>query len=45
MWTRALREIVERDEFDRAFRRYGPALADIDRIFPDDVTAVPPHFA
>jgi hypothetical protein len=33
--TRALREIVVRDEIDRAFRRHGSALADIEEVFPD----------
>ena len=33
--TRALREIVVRDEIDKAFRRHGPALADIEEVFPD----------
>jgi hypothetical protein len=33
--TRALREILVRDEIDKAFRRYGPALADIEKVFPD----------
>ena len=39
--TRALREILERDEIDRAFRRYSPALADIDEVFPDNVLPAP----
>jgi hypothetical protein len=39
--TKALRELVERDEIDRAFRRYGPALADIDEVFPDNVLNIP----
>ena len=33
--TRALREIVVREEIDRAFRRHSAALADLDAIFPD----------
>ena len=33
--TRALREIIVRDEIDRAFRRHSAALADLDAIFPD----------
>jgi hypothetical protein len=36
--TRALREILVRDEIDRAFRRHGPALADIEKLFPDAPT-------
>jgi hypothetical protein len=31
--TRALQEILVRDEIDKAFRRYGPALADIEDMF------------
>jgi hypothetical protein len=31
--TRALREILLRDEIDRAFRRHGPALANLEDIF------------
>jgi hypothetical protein len=33
--TSALREVVVHDEIDRAFRWYGPALADIEDVFPD----------
>lgn len=33
--TRALREIVVRDDIDKAFRRHGRALADIEEVFPD----------
>jgi hypothetical protein len=36
--TRALREIVVRDEIDRAFRSCGPILADIEEVFPDSPT-------
>ena len=32
--TRALREIVVRDEIDKAFRLHGPELADIEDLFP-----------
>ena len=32
--TQALREIVIRDEIDKAFRRNGPVLADIEALFP-----------
>jgi hypothetical protein len=32
--TRALREILVRDEIDKAFRLHGPALADIEDVFP-----------
>jgi hypothetical protein len=28
--TRALQEILVRDEIDKAFRRYGPVLADVE---------------
>jgi Arc/MetJ family transcription regulator len=35
--TRALREIVVRDEIDKAFRRHSPALAHLEAIFPDPV--------
>jgi hypothetical protein len=31
--TRALREILVRDEIDKAFRRHGPILADIEDLF------------
>jgi Arc/MetJ family transcription regulator len=33
--TRALREILVRDQIDKAFKRHGPALADIEEVFPD----------
>ena len=33
----ALREVLIRDEIDKAFRRHGPTLADIEDIFPDPV--------
>jgi hypothetical protein len=39
--TTALQELVVRDEIDRAFRRYGPSLADIDEVFPDNVLNTP----
>jgi hypothetical protein len=39
--TRALREILIRDEIDRAFRRCGPVLSDIEDVFPD--TELPPR--
>jgi hypothetical protein len=32
--TQALREILVRDEIDKAFRRHGPALANIEDLFP-----------
>ena len=33
--TRALREIVVRDEIDKAFRRHSSTLAGLEAIFPD----------
>lgn len=33
--TRALTEIVVRDEIDRAFRKHGSVLAGIETVFPD----------
>jgi len=33
--TRALREVLVRDEIDKAFRKHGPSLADIEKMFPD----------
>ncbi len=33
--TRALKEIVVRDEIDKAFRQHGPALAGLGVAFPD----------
>ena len=33
--TLALREILVRDEIDRAFRRHGPWFASIESVFPD----------
>ena len=38
--TRALREILIRHEIDKAFRRHGPALADIEVLFS---AAAPPR--
>jgi len=35
--TRALEEIVVRDEIETAFRRHGPGLAKLETIFPDGV--------
>jgi|SRR5580693_678964 hypothetical protein len=35
--TKALEEIVVRDEIEAAFRRHGPGLAKIETIFPDGV--------
>jgi hypothetical protein len=32
--TQALREILVRDEIDKAFRRHGPVLANIEDLFP-----------
>jgi|GEM_PF-1425725 len=32
--TRALHEILIRDEIDKAFRKHGPELADIEDLFP-----------
>lgn len=32
--TQALRDILVRDEIDKAFRRHGPALATIEELFP-----------
>ncbi len=34
--TKALQEILIRDEIDKAFRRHGPALADLEELFPAD---------
>lgn len=31
--TQALRDILVRDAIDKAFRRYGPGLADIEDVF------------
>ena len=39
--TRALQEVLIQDEIDKAFRRYGPRLADIEEVFPDSV--LPPR--
>ena len=33
--TRALREVVNQDEIDKAFRKHGPVLAGIEEVFPD----------
>jgi Bacterial antitoxin of type II TA system, VapB len=33
--TRALREIIIRDEIEKAFRKYGPELAETEIVFPD----------
>jgi len=33
--TRALREMIVRAEIEKAFRKYGPELADIESVFPD----------
>jgi hypothetical protein len=33
--TRALREVVVRDQIDKAFREHGPDLAGIEIVFPD----------
>lgn len=33
--SRALQEIVVRDEIDTAFRRHGPGLAEVKAVFPD----------
>jgi Arc/MetJ family transcription regulator len=33
--TRALREILIRDEIDKAFRRHSGSLADLEEVFPD----------
>lgn len=35
--TRALQEVVVRDEIEKAFKRYGPRLADLEELFPDSV--------
>jgi hypothetical protein len=32
--TQTLREILIRDDIDKAFRRLGPALANIEELFP-----------
>jgi hypothetical protein len=39
--TRALREMLIRDEIDKAFRRHGPQLADIEEMFPDTKAPLP----
>lgn len=39
--TRALQEIVVRDEIETAFRRHGPGLAKLETIFPDGVLRSP----
>ena len=33
--SRALKEILIRDEMDKAFRRHAPVLAEIEQVFPD----------
>jgi Arc/MetJ family transcription regulator len=33
--TKALREIVVRDEIDKAFRKHGPELSGIEIVFPN----------
>ena len=35
--TRALQEVLIRDEIYKAVRKYGPRLADIEEVFPDGV--------
>jgi hypothetical protein len=32
--TQALRDVLVRDEIDKAFRRHGPTLANIEDLFP-----------
>ena len=39
--TRALQEMVLRDEMDRVFRRYGPELAGINEVFPHNILSEP----
>jgi len=39
--TRALQEILVRDEIETAFRRHGPGLAELEAIFPDSVPRTP----
>ena len=34
--TKDLRDDMIRDEIDRAFRRFGPALAEIEDLFADN---------
>ena len=36
--TLALRELLVRNEIDRAFRRHGPVLAGVEAVFPDSVS-------
>jgi hypothetical protein len=36
--TRALREMLIRDEIDAAFRKHGPELADIENVFVHPVS-------
>lgn len=38
--TRALQEIVIRDEIEKAFRRYGPRLSDLETVFGDAVLPI-----
>ena len=33
--TRALNELLVRDEIDKAFTRHGPALSELEQVFPD----------
>jgi hypothetical protein len=35
--TKALQEILVRDEIDKAFRRHGIVLADLENVFPDGI--------
>ena len=36
--TRALSEILIRDQIDKTFRRHAPVLAEIEPVFPDPVS-------
>ena len=36
--TRALREILIRDQIDKAFLRHAPVLAEIEQVFPDPIS-------
>jgi len=35
--TRALREVLIRDEIDKAFRRSAAGLANVEELFPDNI--------
>lgn len=35
--TRALKEILIRDQINKAFLRHAPVLAEIEKVFPDQI--------